>query len=92
MKVNFSLKIHFKMFEEDVPLAATGNYNMMDSEFPPEQEEEKKDEGPLDERLASKIWKTRQQAFEEYKSLLTTNPESLCEFKPTFVADTNPSS
>lgn len=46
------------MFEEDQPLAAKGNYNMMDDEFAP-VEEEKKDDGPLEERLVSKVWKTR---------------------------------
>lgn len=54
------------MFEEDQPLAAKGNYNMMEDEFAP-PEEEKKDEGPLSERLVSKVWKTRASAFEEFK-------------------------
>jgi hypothetical protein len=77
---------------EDAPLAAKGAYNLPD-EQPSAVVEEKKDDGPLETRLASKQWKTRAQAFEEYKVLVASDsPDPLPDFLPAFISDTNPSS
>ena len=79
------------MNNDDIPLAATGCYDL-GSERPLESEEEQKDEGPLEDRLVSKQWKTRANAYDEFKSLLTSNLfESLWDFNPTFIGDSNPS-
>ena len=65
------------MINDDIPLAATGSYDL-GSERPLESEEEQKEDGPLEDRLVSKQWKTRANAYDEFKSLLTKTPfESL---------------
>jgi hypothetical protein len=80
------------MIDEDQPLSAKGAYTLAE-EAPEVVEEENKDEGPIESRLASKVWKTRATAFEEFKQLITSDSsDPLPSFEASFINDTNPAS